>query len=136
MVGSARNAYRDLRMLISRVNWRSRLTTALRELGPYAAIGLVLPGGTLILASLWALRHRRWLLDHARRTLAIVLVLGVAVIVLGCTILTGLRVRYRIVCRQLRGHSLLGNAAFVGGRLFLACCAHILRLKRYARGEL
>jgi hypothetical protein len=78
-------------MLVSHVNWRSRLTTALRELGPYAAIGLVLPGGTLILASLWALRHRRWLLAHARRVLAIVLVLGVAVIVLGCAILPGLK---------------------------------------------
>lgn len=91
MVGRARSAYRDLMMLVSHVNWRSRLTTALRELGPYAAIGLVLPGGTLILASLWALRHRRWLLAHAHRRLAIVLVLGVAVIVLGCAILPGLK---------------------------------------------
>jgi hypothetical protein len=77
-------------MLVSRVKWKSRLTTALRELGPYAAIGLVLPGGTLILASLWALRHRRWFVAHARRTLAIALVLGVTVIVLGCTFLPGL----------------------------------------------
>ena len=90
MVGSARSAYRRLTMLVTSVKWKGRLITALRELGPYAAIGLVLPGGTLILASLWALRHRRWLVDHARRTLAIVLVLAVTV-ALGCVLLPGLK---------------------------------------------
>jgi len=78
-------------MLILRVNWRSHLTAALRELGPYAAIGLVLPGGTLILASLCAFRHRRWFVAHVRRTLAIVLALGASVIVPGCTLLPGLQ---------------------------------------------
>jgi hypothetical protein len=91
MVGNARGAYRDLTMLVSPISWKSRLTTALRELGPYAAIGLVLPGGTLILASLWALRHRRWLVAHARGMLAIMLVLGITVIVLGCTFLPALK---------------------------------------------
>jgi hypothetical protein len=68
----------------------ARLTTGLRELGPYAAIGLVLPGGTLILASLWAFRHRRWFVVYTRRTLAIVLALGASVIVPGCTFLPSL----------------------------------------------
>jgi hypothetical protein len=78
-------------MLFSRVNWMGRLTTGLRELGPYAAIGLVLPGGTLLLASLWAFRHRRWFIAHARRTLAIALALGAGVIVPGCTVLPSLQ---------------------------------------------
>jgi hypothetical protein len=46
----------------------------LRELGPYAALGLVLPGGSVVVASLWAFRHRRWLLAHAHRKLIIVFV--------------------------------------------------------------
>ena len=91
MVGTARSAYRDVRMLVSPNSWKSRLTTAVRELGPYAAIGLALPGGTLILASLWAVRHRRWLAAHARAMLTIVLVLGITVIVLGCAFLPGLK---------------------------------------------
>jgi hypothetical protein len=78
-------------MLVSRVNWTSRLTTALCELGPYAAIGLALPGGTVLLASLWVLRHRRWFVVHARRTLAIVLALGATLIVPGCSFLPGLQ---------------------------------------------
>lgn len=78
-------------MLVSRFNWMSRLTAALRELGPYAAIGLVLPGGTLLLASLWAFRHRRWFVAHARRTLVIVLALGASVIVPSSTLLASLQ---------------------------------------------
>jgi hypothetical protein len=76
-----------MRMLVFRVNWMNRLTTALRELGPYAAIGLVLPGGTLLLGSLWAFRHRRWLVAHARLMLAIVLALGASVMLPGCSFL-------------------------------------------------
>jgi hypothetical protein len=73
-------------MLVSRVNWMSRLTTELRELGPYAALGLVLPGGSVILASLWAFRHRRWFVAHAHRTLIIVLAMGASVVVPGRTL--------------------------------------------------
>jgi hypothetical protein len=78
-------------MLLTRVNWIGRLTKGLGELGPYAAIGLLLPGGSLLLASLWAFRHRRWFVAHARRTLAIVLALGAGVIVPGCTLLPSLQ---------------------------------------------
>jgi hypothetical protein len=78
-------------MLVSRVTWMGRLTTELRELGPYAAIALVLPGGSLLLVSLWAFRHRRWFAARARRTLAIVLALGAGVIVPGCTLLPSLQ---------------------------------------------
>jgi hypothetical protein len=76
IVNGVRGAYRDLLMLVSRVNWLSRLTKALRELDPYVAIELVLPGGSWVLACLWAFRQRRWFVAHARRTLAIVLFLG------------------------------------------------------------
>jgi hypothetical protein len=73
-------------MLVPRVNWMRRLTTELRELGPYAALGLVLPGGSVILASLWAFRHRRWFLAHAHRTLIIVLTVGAGAVVRGRTL--------------------------------------------------
>jgi hypothetical protein len=73
-------------MLVPHVNWMRRLTTELRELGPYAALGLVLPGGSVILASLWAFRHRRWFLAHAHRTLIIVLAMGAGAVVRGRTL--------------------------------------------------
>jgi hypothetical protein len=52
------------------------LARTMRALGPYAAVELILPGGSLIALSLWAFRHRAWLKARARRTLALVPVLG------------------------------------------------------------
>jgi hypothetical protein len=105
-------------MLVPRVNWMRRLTLGLRELGPYAALGLVLPGGSVILASLWAFRHRRWLLAHAHRTLIIVMVVGAGVVVRGRTLPPSL---------QSAGgqspdswHSAPRNAAFSADRLSFA----------------
>jgi hypothetical protein len=43
-----------------------------RAVGPYAAIELILPGGSLIALSLWALRHRAWLKGRVRRAIALV----------------------------------------------------------------
>jgi hypothetical protein len=60
--------------------WRARLTRPARELGSYAAIELVLPGGSLIALSLWAFRHRAWLGARARRALAEILAFGVRLI--------------------------------------------------------
>jgi hypothetical protein len=37
------------------------MITVLRKLGPYAAIELLLPGGTLIAVTLWVCRSRGWL---------------------------------------------------------------------------
>jgi hypothetical protein len=37
------------------------MSTLLRKLGPYAAIELLLPGGTLIAVTLWVCRSRGWL---------------------------------------------------------------------------
>ena len=41
----------------------------LRGLGPYAAIELILPGGTLIALAYWAYRHRASLHPRVRRIL-------------------------------------------------------------------
>ena len=38
--------------------WIARLSALLRGLGPYAAIELVLPGGSLIALFVWLYRHR------------------------------------------------------------------------------
>src|SRR5579863_6784617 len=54
-------------MLSPRINWIVRLTGALRTLGPYAAIELLVPGGTLIALALWAFRNRSTLLARVRR---------------------------------------------------------------------
>jgi hypothetical protein len=62
-------------ILVARVKWMSGLTTAWRELGRYAAIAPLLPGGTLIAVSLWILQHRPWFFAHVRRGLAIALAL-------------------------------------------------------------
>jgi hypothetical protein len=70
-------------MLAFRTHWIARLRTRLQELGPYVAIALALPGGTVLLASLWVFRHRRWMLAQAQRTLIIVSALRAGVIVTG-----------------------------------------------------
>lgn len=54
-------------MVTTRVNWIPRLASTLRSLGPYAAIELLLPGGSLIALSLWAYRHRSELAARLRR---------------------------------------------------------------------
>jgi len=86
IVGGVAGAYRHGQMLAFRTHWIARLRTGLHELGPYVAIALALPGGTLLLASLWAFRHRRWILAQAQRTLIIVSALGARLIVPGSTL--------------------------------------------------
>jgi hypothetical protein len=54
-------------MLLPRTHWIMRLAGLLRALGPYAAIELILPGGTLIAVAVWAIRHRRSSVARARR---------------------------------------------------------------------
>jgi hypothetical protein len=48
-------------MRLSRINFLPlvRYARSLRQFGIYAAIALVVPGGSLIALSAWALRHRR-----------------------------------------------------------------------------
>jgi hypothetical protein len=56
-------------MLLPLINRITRLGGPLRGLGPYAAIELLVPGGSLIVLSLWVLRNRAWFIARARRTL-------------------------------------------------------------------
>jgi hypothetical protein len=56
------------------------LARRIRELGPYAATALLLPGGSLIALSLCMLRHRTWLAARARRGLSAVWTAGVRLI--------------------------------------------------------
>ena len=51
-------------------SWIVRLAAAVRALGPYAAVELLLPGGSVIALSLWVFRHRARLATHMRRALA------------------------------------------------------------------
>ena len=56
------------------------IAATLRELGPYAAIGLVVPGGSLIALAMWAYRHRAQTARHLSRVLVIVLALAAALV--------------------------------------------------------
>ncbi len=56
--------------MLARIGWITRLGGPIRGLGPYAAIELLVPGGSLIVLSLLAFRHRAWLIAQLRRRLA------------------------------------------------------------------
>jgi hypothetical protein len=56
-------------MVLPGKNWVTRLASPLLAFGPYAAIGLVVPGGSLIALSLWVVRHRARLASQIRRAL-------------------------------------------------------------------
>jgi hypothetical protein len=53
-------------MFLPRMNWMVRVAGALRALGPYAAIELLLPGGTLIALAFWVYRNRSRLSAQAK----------------------------------------------------------------------
>jgi len=61
-------------------HWKVRLARPMRELRSYAAIVLIIPGGSLIALSVWMFRHRTWLASRARRGLAALLVFTVGLI--------------------------------------------------------
>jgi len=54
-------------MLLRPLNLPAHLAGPMRELGPYAAVALIVPGGSLIALSLWAFRHRAWLTACVKR---------------------------------------------------------------------
>ena len=56
------------------------LRERVRELRSYAAIVLMLPGGTLIALCLWMWRHRTWLAARARRGPAALLAFAVGLV--------------------------------------------------------
>src|SRR5215469_8183863 len=66
-----------------RGNGMSRLANALRELGPYTAIALIVPGGSLIALAAWAVRHRTPITARLGRLLVTVAAFGVALILPG-----------------------------------------------------
>ncbi|HVW67796.1 MAG TPA: hypothetical protein VHB68_02425 [Steroidobacteraceae bacterium] len=55
-------------MSLLRSRWIDRLTGTLRTVGPYAAVVLLVPGGSLI-GLYWAIRRRRSLWPLLRRQL-------------------------------------------------------------------
>jgi hypothetical protein len=113
-------------MLVPRLKWIGRFATAFRELGPYAVIGLLVPGGTLILVSLWTFRHRPWFAARARRRLAAVVALGVSLMVTGSTSRAAPQSTRGGNPRTLAWHSLPRNAAFSAGRLLPAASTDTL----------
>lgn len=40
------------------VNWVERAVTIIRQFGPYAAIELIVPGGSIVVLLLWFFRRR------------------------------------------------------------------------------
>jgi len=61
----------------------NRLAHMVRELGPYTAIALILPGGSLIALAAWAFRHRPLVTAQLGRLLVMVAAFGVALILPG-----------------------------------------------------
>jgi hypothetical protein len=45
-------------MVATRIGWLKRGASALRAIGPYAAIELLLPGGSLMALALWLIQLR------------------------------------------------------------------------------
>lgn len=59
---------------------RARLEVWIRAVGSYAAMALVLPGGSLIALSLLAFRYRTWLVARVRRTVTAMLAFTAGII--------------------------------------------------------
>jgi hypothetical protein len=57
-------------MVPPRFDWMIRLARVLRALGPYGAIELLVPGGSLVVLSLLAIRHRSSVAAWARQGLS------------------------------------------------------------------
>jgi hypothetical protein len=60
-------------MQLHRLLWMDRLVGSIRQLGPYAALELALPGGSLIALALWAARHHPMSTVCWRRVLALMI---------------------------------------------------------------
>jgi hypothetical protein len=69
-------------MQLHRLLWMDRLVGSMRDLAPYAVLGLALPGGGLIALALWAVRHHPMATLSMRRMRAFVIVV-VAVFAIG-----------------------------------------------------
>jgi len=87
MLRFARTVGRTSEFNVTRLRGRivNRLADSMRELGPYAAIALILPGGSLIALGAWAFRHRSPLTARLGRVLVVVAAFGLALILPGKT---------------------------------------------------
>jgi hypothetical protein len=54
-------------MLLRAMNLPACVAGPMRELGRYAVVALLVPGGCLIALALWAFRHRAWLTGRVQR---------------------------------------------------------------------
>jgi hypothetical protein len=61
-----------------------RLTSSVRELGRYALIELLLPGGSLIALAVWAIRHRAAIGERAPHLFWILAVAIIGLALPGC----------------------------------------------------
>jgi hypothetical protein len=62
------------------VNRVLQLSGSMRKLGGYAAVALIVPGGSLIALFLWAFQQRGWLTPRTWRALVAVVALGTGLI--------------------------------------------------------
>jgi hypothetical protein len=67
-------------MLHRLVNPVPQLSGSMRKLGGYAAVALIVPGGSLIALFLWAFQRRGWLTPRTWRALVAVAALGTGLI--------------------------------------------------------
>jgi hypothetical protein len=67
-------------MLLRSINSLSQSSSPLRALAAYAAVALIVPGGSLIAFFLWASRHRPLRTVRAWRALVVVAALGTGLI--------------------------------------------------------
>jgi hypothetical protein len=70
-------------MLRRPINSPVQLSGSMRKLGAYAAIALIVPGGSLIAFTLWACGNRGWLTTRTWRAVVAVVTLGTGLIVPG-----------------------------------------------------
>lgn len=71
---------RKAAMLLRPINSLADLAGSMREIGAYAALALIVPGGSLIAFSVWACRRRGWLTPRTLRALAAIAALGTGLI--------------------------------------------------------
>ena len=70
-------------MLRRPINSPAKLSGSMRKLGAYAAVALLVPGGTLIAFALWAFGQRGWLTVRTWRAVVAVVALGTGLIIPG-----------------------------------------------------
>jgi hypothetical protein len=67
-------------MLRRPINSPAQLSGSMRKLGAYAAVALIVPGGSLIAFAHWASQHRGWLTARTWRALFAIAALGTGLI--------------------------------------------------------